>query len=141
MVNFKDILLILLPILLALIGSFFTYLLTIRQFQKERVIQFREEKYAKLLNTINAFIGETATPELKRDFFKERQQALLYASDDVIKRIDEFIELVRNPSGEDDSKALSRIVLSMRKDLLGNKNKLLENEIIFYTVIDDKKSN
>ena len=61
----------------------------------------------------------------------------MYASDDVIKSVNTFVELIKNkdiiPTPE---KEIGNIALQMRKDLLG-KTELKENDFKYSNVVSE----
>ena len=122
----------------ALVTSVFTYLLTSKAKKAEAMMRFREEKYAKLLVLLEGFVGNTASAETKRAFFKEQHESWLYCSDEVTKAINHMIELVANNKGVvriKDEDPVGEIVLAMRKDLLG-RTKLSASDFRYIDVID-----
>lgn len=66
----------------------------------------------------------------------------LYASDDVVKSINDLVELLlkergNTPDPEKGRQVIGKIVLEMRKDLLG-KSKLKENDFRYTDVLNRK---
>ena len=119
-----DQLLILLPLLTGVIGSYLTYYFTAKSKRSEAIQKFKEEKYSKLLILLQGFVGNTATGDMKRSFFEEQYQSWLYCSDEVVEAINELVKLViesrgQQPDPEEGRKAVGNVVLAMRKDLLG----------------------
>jgi hypothetical protein len=57
----KDILLIILPFISAIIGAWITFFFTMKIKKNENIIKFREEKYANLLILLQGFIGNTTS--------------------------------------------------------------------------------
>lgn len=106
------------------------------------MLRFREEKYAKLLVLLERFVGNTASAETKRAFFKEQHESWLYCSDEVTESINAMLKLVANTKGvvrvKDEDDPVGAIVLAMRKDLLG-KTKLKASDFRYIDVIDSKK--
>ncbi len=125
----------------ALITSILTYNFTNKVTKAAAVMKFREEKYAKLLVLLEGFVGNTASAETKRAFFKEQHESWLYCSDEVTKAINHMIGLVAQNkgmvrvTGED---PVGAIVMAMRKDLLG-KTKLSTSDFRYIDVIDHHK--
>lgn len=125
----------------ALVTSVLTYHFTNKAKKAEAMMRFREEKYAKLLVLLEGFVGNTASAETKRAFFKEQHESWLYCSDEVTKAINHLIELVTNNKGVirvKDEDPVGAIVMAMRKDLLG-KTKLSTSDFRYIDVIDDNK--
>jgi len=123
-VDIRDVLLIALPILTAILGSFFTYIFSVKEKKSETVRKFKEEKYMNLILLLQSFIGSTNSGDGKRKFFEESYKSWLYCSDDVTKAINDLINFFSNETGliNDTNKGhelIGRIVLEMRKDLLG----------------------
>lgn len=119
----KDWLNLLLPLATAVIGSLLTYLFTLRSKREEAIVRFKEKKYANLLIKLQGFVGSTASPKLKQEFFEEQYQAWLYASDDVVEALNVMVRLVidgqgAKPDPQAGRKAVGEIVLVMRRDLL-----------------------
>ncbi len=124
----------------ALVTSVLTYYFTNRSTKSEAMMRFREEKYTKLLVLLEGFVGNTASIETKRAFFKEQHESWLYCSDEVAKAINHMIELVANNKGVirvKDEDPVGAIVMAMRKDLLG-KTELSTNDFRYIDVIDRK---
>lgn len=122
----------------ALVTSAFTYLFTSKAKKREAIVRFREEKYAKLLVLLEGFVGNTASAETKRAFFKEQHESWLYCSDEVTQAINHMIELIENKRGMvriKDEDPVGIIVLAMRKDLLGG-TKLGTSDFRYIDVID-----
>ena len=92
--DIKDIFLVILPVIAALISSYFTYYFTIKSKKSEAILKFKEEKYANLLILLQGFVGITASGESKRKFFHEQYKSWLYCSDDVVKAINNMVNLV-----------------------------------------------
>ena len=134
----KDILLIILPFISALT----TYIVTFRVKKSENILKFKEEKYANLLIHLQGFVGKTASADTQKKFFEEQYKSWLYASDDVVKSINDLVELLlkergNTPDPEKGRQVIGKIVLEMRKDLLG-KSKLKENDFRYTDVLNRK---
>lgn len=136
----KDMLLIVFPIITGIISSYFTYYFTIKSKKNEAILKFKEEKYTNLLILLQGFVGVTTSVDKKRKFFEEQYKSWLYCSDEVVKSINEMVDLVisnkgKEPNHEEGKKAIGNIVLAMRKDLLG-KTQLNYNDFKYTDVID-----
>jgi len=132
---------LLLAVTTALATSIVTYHFTSKAKKAEAMLRFREEKYAKLLVLLEGFVGNTASAETKRAFFKEQHESWLYCSDEVTEAINRMIKLVANTKGVvrvENEDPVGDIVLAMRKDLLG-KTKLNATDFRYIDVIEDKK--
>ena len=97
---------------------------------KVRQRQQKEERYIGMLTAMRGLYAHSQTPEYKQKFVNELNQAYLYASDDVIRKANKFLHMVKvkpAPSTEEEKKsALANLVLAMRKDL--RKTKLVESD-------------
>jgi len=134
--DIKTILLILIPIITAILGSYLTYYFAIKSKKSEAILKFKEEKYSNLLILLQGFVGKTTSGETKRKFFEEQYKSWLYSSDGVVKAINEMVQLVissrgKEPDPEKGKRAVGNIVLEMRKDLSGKTN--LKSEDFRYT--------
>jgi hypothetical protein len=131
---------LLLPILTAIIGSYFTYYFTNKSKKSEAILRFKEEKYSNLLILLQGFVGKTTSGETKRNFFEKQYKSWLYCSDGIVKAINEMVQLVidsrgKEPEHEKGKKAVGNIVLEMRKDLLG-KTELTADNFRYTDVIE-----
>jgi len=136
----KDYLLILLPVISGIIGSYLTYYLTMKSKKSEAIFRFKEEKYSNLLVLLKGFVGKTASGDLKRQFFDEQYKSWLYCSDDVVRAINNMVKLVissrgQAPDRDKGREAVGEIVRAMRKDLLG-KTSLSFDDFVYTDVID-----
>ncbi|HLD24267.1 MAG TPA: hypothetical protein VJA83_10035 [Sulfuricurvum sp.] len=131
-----------LPIFTAVIGSYLTYFFTNRTKREESILKYKEEKYANLLVLLQGFVGSTSTSETKRKFFEEQYRSWIYSSDNVIKAINEMVQLVidskgKEPDPEKGRQAIGNIVIAMRKDL-NEKTKLNFSDFRYTDVISNK---
>lgn len=136
----KDILLVLIPIVVAVISSYLTYFFTIKSKKNEAILKFKEEKYSNLLILLQGFIGNTTSGETKKKFFEEQYKSWLYCSDGVVNAINDMVRLIMDargkaPDSKQGKKAVGNIVLEMRKDLLG-KTKLSSEDFWYSDVIE-----
>lgn len=81
-----------------------------------------------------------AAGQTKRKFFDEQYKSWIYCSDDVVKAINEMVQLVISSGGKKSDtqkgvEVVGNIVLAMRRDLLG-KTKLSYKDFR-YTDIHD----
>jgi hypothetical protein len=128
--------LILIPVIVAVVSSYLTYYFAIKSKKNEAILKFKEEKYSNLLILLQGFVGKTTSGETKKKFFEEQYKSWLYSSDEVVKAINEMVQIVINargkePEQEKGKKAVGNIVLEMRKDLSGKTN--LKSEDFRYT--------
>ncbi len=56
---------IIIPILTALVGGFVAYYFGVKAKRDEAIYKYKEEKYAKLLLSLQGFVGETANAKTK----------------------------------------------------------------------------
>ena len=136
----KDILLIIFPFISGVISAWITYLFAIRTKKSENMLKFKEEKYANLLTHLQGFVGSTTSGNTKKKFFEEQYKSWLYASDDVVKSINDLVKLLieergNAPDPKKGRQVVGNIVLQMRKDLLG-KSELKENDFRYTDVIE-----
>jgi hypothetical protein len=138
----ENILIIVLPILTAIAGSYLTYYFTNKSKKNDAVLKFREEKYSNLLILLQGFVGKTSSGETKKKFFEEQYKSWLYSSDGVVEAINDMVKLIieskgetPNPDPEKGRKVVGSIVLEMRKDLLG-KTKLSSEDFRYTDVIE-----
>jgi GH25 family lysozyme M1 (1,4-beta-N-acetylmuramidase) len=79
-------------------------------------VKFIEEKYSNLIIFLQGFVGNTSNSETKKKFFEEQYRSWTYSSDEVIKTLNNLVELVKKnegqkPNFEEDQKAIGNIVL------------------------------
>jgi hypothetical protein len=136
----KDILLILIPIITAIISSYLTYYFASKSKKYEAILKYKEEKYSNLLILLQGFVGKTVSGDTKKKFFEEQYKSWLYSSDGVVKAINEMVCLVidskrETPDFKKGKKAVGNIVVEMRKDLLG-KTQLTFEDFQYTDVIE-----
>ena len=120
-------LLILVPLFTAIVSVSLTYYFTSKSKRNEAILKFKEEKYSNLLILLQGFVGNTTSGEMKKKFFEEQYKSWLYGSDEVVRAINEMVELVinskgGNPDREKGKKVVGTIVLEMRKIFCGKQN-------------------
>jgi len=135
----KNILIIVLPIVTAILSSYLTYYFAIKSKKNEAITRFKEEKYSNLIIALQGFIGSTVSSETKRRFFEEQYKSWLYSSDEVVESINELVKLLIDENGDTPNpergrKIIGTIILKMRKDLLG-KTKLDYKDFRYTDVI------
>ena len=136
----KNIFLILIPIITALLSSYLTYYFAIKSKKNEAILKFKEEKYSNLLILLQGFVGKTTSGDTKRKFFEEQYKSWLYCSDGVVRAINEMVQLVidsrgKEPEHDKGKNAVGNIVFEMRKDLLG-KTELSVKDFRYTDVIE-----
>ncbi|MEQ9168889.1 MAG: hypothetical protein RLO12_21705 [Fulvivirga sp.] len=137
----KNILLVLLPILAGLLGSYLTYYWTLRSKRIEAIQKFKEEKYSNLILHLQGFTGSNATTEKKLAFFEEQYKSWLYASDDVVLAMKDMIDYLLktqfDPKYQEEQRdVIAEVIVAIRKDML-KKSKLSKKDFRFTSVMDD----
>jgi hypothetical protein len=144
--NIKDILIIVLPILAGILGSYLTYYFTIQAKHVEAIHKYKEEKYSNLIILIQGFLVGSVSGETKKKFLDEYYKSWLYCSDDVVRAINEFLTLLRidlkgdgkNGHYGSGKEQIGNIIIAMRNDLKG-KTKLKPTDFEYINVIPDNK--
>lgn len=93
----------------------------------------KRKGYEKLIYLLNSFY-ENKKPADRQKFIDEYKNAFLYASDDVLKSINNFFESVKvgknkNAEAEDKEEMFSKIVIEMRKDILSS---MIYKSVLFF---------
>lgn len=137
--DIKDILIVTLPLIAGILGSYLTYFFTIKNRKFENALKFKEENYRELLVSLQGFVGSTANSNTKKKFFEEFYKFWLYCSDEVIEAVYEMLDLIMNKktpqiNSEVGRAAVGKIVLAIRKDLMGKTNKK-PNDFRFIDVV------
>jgi len=135
----NSLIIFLLPILTAIIGSYLTYYFTNKSKRNEAILKFKEEKYSNLLILLQGFVGKTTSGEIKKRFFEEQYKSWLYSSDGVVSFLKRYYQLVIESKGKDPNpkkgrETVGNIVLEMRNDLLG-KTRLSGDDFRYTDVI------
>ena len=108
---------IIISALIGIIGYFVKFFFDRRNLEIRR----KEERYIGMLKAIYGFYVESENKKLKQKFIDELNLAYLYASDEVIRSAQRFLEAIKVkpvPSTDEEKKnALGNLVISMRKDL------------------------
>ena len=117
-------------IIIAAIIAVLGYVVKGRIDTQARERQQREERYRGMLAAMQGFYISSENKQLRQKFVDELNQAYLYASDDVMRAANKFLDTNKirpEPSAEEEKKsALANLVLAMRKDL--RKTKLRASE-------------
>ncbi len=118
----------------AVLGSWFTYILALRRFHREKQYENKLSRYLLLVDKMRGFInGIGDEDERKKDrkaFADSYRTIWLYGSAKVIKHVSSFLDITLNPQRlegksedekerikDDASKILKKAVIAMRKDL------------------------
>lgn len=120
----NNILLVTLPIVTAIMGSYLTYYFATKN---ESMIKFKEEKYSNLVIALQGFVGSTVSADKKVKFFEEQYKSWLYSSDNVVRAVNDLTNLLieergKAPDPEKGRRVVGNIILEMRKDLMGKTN-------------------
>jgi hypothetical protein len=106
--------------LLTLLVSFTIWSLSERSKRIESKLKIKEERYMKLISSIQGFGDGTLDVQRANEFPNELNLAWIYCSDDVIKKCIVFIDILsikENRKQADVNSAIGDILLSIRKDL------------------------
>jgi hypothetical protein len=138
-IHIKDFLLVVLPILTAILSSFLTYIFSTREKKLDTVRKFKEEKYTNLILLLQSFMYSTVSSNGKKKFFEENYKSWLYCSDNVTRAINDFVNFFSGKPGlindtKDGHELIGKIILEMRKDLLG-KTKLNISDFKYIDVV------
>jgi len=150
--NYENLLIALLTILLPLIGGAIGYLYK-QGIDKKKELQSevnreRRDIYQQFVNLIIDIFSETKigkevqNEEILSKFFEFYKKYILYASPDVINSFAEYLQSVYNQEQNKDTsfsiRMLSTIMLKMRKDLgLSNSSLGKDGEKLFRALITD----
>lgn len=88
--------------------------------RKARDRREREKRYIQMLKTLKGFYVGSQNSQLVQEFVDVLNESYLYASDDVIKAVNDFLFAVKVgvPSSDADrEKAFQRLILTIRRDL------------------------
>ena len=130
---------IIIPIVVVVLGSLVAYLFEKGRERQAKLHERKEELYKKLVFSLKGFFREHPNSVLKQDFIDETRLARLYASDEAIKALNKFVDIMqktekecKEETGEDYQKVahslLGEFMIAMRKDL-GIKTKLSAEEL------------
>lgn len=115
-------------LIVSLILARVTYYSTIEGQKHEAMMKFREDKYSNLLVYLQGFMTNNDSAEVRKKFFEEQYKSWLYCSDDVVRAVNDFENLlnpqmVHSKGFQTKAKiAVANIVLAMRRDLLEKTN-------------------
>lgn len=120
---------VMIPVLtasLSLYGSFRIWRLNSISNRRQELYKRKEERYAKLLESLKGFYVNTQNKELKEEFLKQINLCWLYCPDIVILKIYSFIQMAHTKQERvyDDVEkeiAVGDFILEIRKDLIKNK--------------------
>ena len=123
--------------LIAVFGAVLPYLLQKNRELNVKIAEQKREAYASFLKNFTETAvsvmhdEDTSGKDADRDRMLARDQLLLYASDDVIKAYDAWINHsdIEDHDLDKESELLSIVFLAIRKDLLG-KTKLTKDDIV-----------
>ncbi len=111
---------------LTILGSVIVWALSERSKRRQEIYKRKEERYAKLIETLKGFYVNSQDKSLKDAFLTQLNLCWMYCPDKVIQKAYEFIQMVhthrdRNYSDYEKEKAVGEFILEIRKDLIQNK--------------------
>ena len=116
------------------IGAYFNHILEKKREMELRIVERREDQYRRFLENIIGFFEGWIDKERQKNFMEELYtHAPLYASDEVIKLANKYLEAFssKNDSRERD-KYYRELVIAIREELRklqGEKTELTEKDI------------
>jgi len=127
----------LIPVLAALLSALLASWLTEQHLKKELVCKFKEQKYSELMFLLQAFFSNSKNNEMRQEFYNELYRSRIYASDDVLKKINLFFDWFDsnggNPNnGPNGQKLIGELCLLMRNELLGKTSLVASDFKYFY---------
>lgn len=132
------------PIITLLLGSIVTFVFSRIQNNTTSKRKFKEDHYCNLLESLQAFVGSTATTEAKQRFFSEYYKSWVYADEKVILAFKALIDSMRvdlanREAPRNGKELLGNIVLAIRKDL-GIKDDLTYGAFEYIDVIERRET-
>jgi len=132
----KNILLVILPIVTAVLTAWLTYCFTNQSAKRS----FKADRYQNLLCFLKGFIGPNVTKEQKEAFFDELYKSRIYCSDEVILAINEFMDFFMKhgadvDNGKKGQALIGKIHMEIRKELLG-KTRLKAEDFRYFHIIN-----
>ncbi|MBU8970109.1 hypothetical protein KSS88_14735 [Bacillus altitudinis] len=122
MIILKDVIATYSPLLVAVItilGGFFTWYLNERSKRKQETYNRKEERYAELVISLKGFYVKSENKDFKSNFLDQVNLCWLYCPDQVIYKLYNFLESVKNSSSDEHKlKALAEVFVEIRKDLI-----------------------
>jgi len=111
---------------LTIIGSVILLVLNARSNRRQEIFKRKEERYAKLIESLKGFYVNTLNRELKSEFLNQVNLCWMYCPDSVILKAYTFLFTIhthpeRDYSDKDKEEAVGDFILEIRKDLLSNK--------------------
>lgn len=119
------------------ITAFFAY----KNYIKQKAIDYKIEKYREIVILISSFLSDDKYDnyQYKTEFIEKYKESWLFASDNFIKLLTNFIDQVninsdnQKISKKEIEKLLADIVIEIRRDL-NVKTKLKSTDILFVSV-------
>ncbi|WP_338749830.1 hypothetical protein [Bacillus sp. FJAT-52991] len=89
---------------------------------REELLIKKRNVYNDLVDSMSIFIGQRVPKEKQEEyqekFLKAYDTAWLWASDDVLEELSNYMQLkIEGKTGEDEQQAFAKCVLAMRKDI------------------------
>ncbi len=111
---------------LTILGSVIVWALSERSKRRQEIYKRKEERYAKLIESLKGFYVNNQDKTLKDAFLTQINLSWMYCPDIVIQKAYEFIHMVhthsdRKYSDDEKEKAVGELILEIRKDLMHNK--------------------
>ncbi|WP_026679364.1 hypothetical protein [Fictibacillus gelatini] len=105
---------------LSVVAGFITWVLNERSKRKQESFKRKEERYAELIRSIKGFYVDSSDTTLITNFLDQVNLCWLYCPDNIIKKLDEFLEAVKTDSftSENKEKILGELMIAIRQDLL-----------------------
>jgi hypothetical protein len=110
-----------LKLAIPIVGAVLVWAVNENSKRKWEDYQRKENNYKALLSTLKGFYIATANREQKQAFLDQLNLCWLYCSDDVIRKAYTFLTTIHTDARKSDTekeRALSELVLAIRKDLI-----------------------
>ncbi len=109
-------------VFLTIKAGFRTWNQTERSKRIDEEVNWKKERYAELIKSSKGF-SHPIDPKLINEFLRQYNLCLMYCPDEIIHKINRFLEVVSKEGGErysaeDREMAFGLLALEMRKDLL-----------------------
>lgn len=106
----------------AVIGSYMTYIATIKVKFAEKKLEYKATKYGELIVNLKILVGSKKplnTDDVNNLILNKQYEIWLFASEEVIVAIDDLLTHARSETYDENQgiKFLAEVVISMRKDI------------------------
>jgi len=130
---------IIIPVVIAVVGSWGSYLFEKWRERKARLHERKEELYKNLVFSFKGFFQENPDFSLRQEFIDETRLARLYACDEAIKALNKLVDIMKETEKAFEERTgknyqevahnlLGEFMRTMRRDL-GIKTKLPPEEL------------